>query len=134
MILVDTSVLINYLKGKETAATAFLASLEESETPFAIPLMCLQEVLQGARDEREWKHLHDLLITQQLTTPSDSEGCHIEAARIFFDCRRKGLTVQSTVDCLIAAQALQSGATLLHDDDDYARIARVRPLRAIRGK
>ena len=54
-------------------------------------------------------------------------------ARVFFDCRRKGLTVRSSTDCLIAALALERGDVLLHDDADFDAIAKVRPLRSIRG-
>ena len=58
---------------------------------------------------------------------------HLEAARILFDCRRKGLTVRSSTDCLIAALAMERGGVLLHDDADFDAIAKVRPLRSIRG-
>jgi predicted nucleic acid-binding protein len=66
------------------------------------------------------------------TTTDRSE--HWEAARIFFDCRRHGLTVRSSVDCLIAAHAIEAKATLLHNDEDFERIRKVRKgLRTERG-
>jgi predicted nucleic acid-binding protein len=52
-----------------------------------------------------------------------------EAARIYFDLRQQGLTVRSTLDCCIAVVALQHDLTLLHNDQDYERIASVRPLK-----
>ncbi len=92
MVLVDSSVLIDFFRGRDTPA---VRRLEE------IPL--------------------------------DPVAAHVEAARIFYDCRRRGLTVRSSTDCLIAALALEQGHTLLHDDADFDTIARVRPLRTSRG-
>jgi predicted nucleic acid-binding protein len=133
MIVVDTSVLIDYLRGETTPCTERLAGLEADDVPFLIPLVCYQEVLQGAQNEREWKLLDEYLGTQRLLVPEESRSLHHEAARIFFDGRRRGVTVRSTVDCLIAAQALAAKATLLHNDDDFERIATLRPLKTIRG-
>ena len=134
MIFVDTSVLVDYLRGKSTPAVEMLANLDANSVPYAIPFLCGQEILQGARDEREWRLLRGNLSTQRLALPADPAALHWEAARIFFDCRRRGLTVRSSVDCLIAAQAIEAAATLLHDDEDYERIKKVRQgLRTERG-
>ena len=126
MILVDTSVLIEFLRGRNTPAVEILARLEADDMSFAIPLVCCQEVMQGARDEKEWRLLREHLSSQQLAVPVDPAALHWEAARIFFDCRRRGLTVRSSVDCLIAAHAIEAEATLLHNDEDFERIKRVR--------
>lgn len=61
-----------------------------------------------------------------------SQAAHREAARIFFDCRRQGLTIRSSVDCLVAQLVLENDGILLHKDDDFERIAQVRPLRTAR--
>ena len=126
MIYVDTSVMIDLLRGINTPAANLLANLDSDDVPYAIPLVCCQEVLQGARDEAEWRVLHENLSSQRLAVPEDLAALHWEAARIFFDCRRRGITVRSSLDCLIAAQAIAAHATLLHDDEDYERIKRVR--------
>jgi predicted nucleic acid-binding protein len=134
MIFVDTSALIDLLRGKVTPAADFLARLEADDVPYAIPLLCCQEILQGARDEAEWRLLHENLSTQRLAVPAEPAALHWEAARIFFDCRRRGITVRSSVDCLIAAQAMEAKATLLHNDEDFERIKKVRKgLRTERG-
>jgi len=132
MIAVDTSVLIDFLRGDTTPWTERLAEIEADEVPYGIPLICYQEVLQGARDQREWKLLAEYLETQRLLVPQEPLSLHREAARIFFDGRRRGVTIRSTIDCLIAAQAFAEGATLLHNDDDFDRIATLRPLKSIR--
>ncbi len=54
-----------------------------------------------------------------------------EAARINFDCRRKGMTVRSAVDCFIAQLVLEEDGILLHDDDDFEKIRSVRPLKTL---
>jgi predicted nucleic acid-binding protein len=132
MIVADTSVLIDFLQGSDTAASRKLLQLETEGTPVSIPLICVQEILQGAGSEKEWKALHDHLMTQDLLWPANPEVTHINAARIYYDCRRKGITVSGTVDCLIAQMVLDLDVTLLHDDDDYEKIRRVRPLKTMR--
>lgn len=133
MILADTSVLLDLLRGRHTPASDRLRQLEATGTPYGIPMVCCQEVLQGAKDEREWRTLRAYLGTQRLVLPQDPQAVHFEAARIFFDCRRKGITVRSTVDCLIAALVLEGQDTLLHDDDDFEEMRTVRPLATLRG-
>jgi predicted nucleic acid-binding protein len=134
LVLVDSSVLIDFFRGRDTPAVRRLAELETpGEAAWALPLVCFQEILQGARNEREWKLLHRTLESQEIVGPREPMAVHLEAARIFFDCRRRGLTVRSSTDCLIAALALERGDVLLHDDSDFDAIARVRPLKALRG-
>jgi len=133
VIIVDTSVLISFLRGHDTAAVRYLEQLEAQQIPFAIPAICCMELLQGSRDQQEWDLLHEHLSTQQLVFPLDPWASMVEAARIFFDCRRKGLTVRSSNDCLIAMMTLEKDATLLHDDEDFERIRQVRPLKTLRG-
>ena len=133
MIVVDTSVLIDLFRGRDTSGVAALRRLEADGMPLAIPAVCCQELLQGARDQREWKLLLGTLETQDLLVPADPWQTHVEAARIFFDCRRRGITVRSTLDCLVAQLVLENDGTLLHNDEDYEQIARIRPLRTIRG-
>ena len=128
MIVVDTSVIVDLLRGKATPAVARLRWLADHDVPFAIPDVCGMEILQGARDEREWKVLLQYLGTQIVLSPRDPWALHVEAARIFFDCRRLGVTPRSAGDCVIAALVLQEGGALLHDDRDFEAIARVRPL------
>lgn len=132
-IIVDSSVLIGFLRGHTSPAIEWLEKIEREETSFELPAACYQEVLQGAKDEREWKLLEDYLGGQELIVPRDPVASHREAARIFFDCRRKGLTIRSTIDCLIAQLVLERNGILLHDDEDFERIRKVRPLRTLQG-
>ncbi len=131
MIVVDTSTLISFLRGAATPSARSLRRLEQDGTPFAIPGVCCQELLQGARDEREWRLLLRYLETQELIFPREPLAAHVEAARIFFECRRRGVTIRSSTDCLIACLVLERDGILLHEDEDFERIKTVRPLRTI---
>lgn len=133
MIVVDTSVLISLLRGLATPAADRLRRMERQEVPFAIPMICAQEVLQVAKDEREWRMLQEHLSSQRLLASRRPWETHEGAARMYFECRRKGLTLRSTVDCLIAQLTLEAEGVLLHDDEDFERIRQVRPLQTLRG-
>lgn len=133
MIFVDSSVLIDFLRGRSTPATGRLRQLELEGSPVAIPGICCQEVLQGAKDEREWRLLKETFEARHIVFPQDPWETHQQAARIFFECRRRGLTIRSTVDCLVAQLALENNGQLLHDDEDFERIRQVRPLDTLRG-
>jgi len=133
MIVVDTSVLVDFFRGADTSAARALDRIERDDVPFGIPVICCQELLQGARDEPEWRLLVRYLGTQQLVVPQDGWSTHEAAAQIYFDCRRSGITIRSTVDCLIAQLVLENDGVLLHDDGDFERITEVRPLRTLRG-
>jgi predicted nucleic acid-binding protein len=132
IVVVDSSVLIAFFRGQATPGAARLRQLEQLGESYALPVVCCQEVMQGARDEREWRLLDAYLTTQQLLSPLDVWATHRAAARIYFDCRRRGLTIRSSVDCLIAQLTIDHDGVLLHDDEDFERIRQVRPLRTMR--
>ncbi len=132
MIVVDSSVLVDFFRGKATAAVKRLRQVEKEEIPFYLPVICCQELLQGAKDLREWRLLETYLGSQRLLAPGNPWATHREAARIFFDCRRKGVTIRGSIDCLIAQLALEHDGTLLHDDDDFEKIRKVRRLKTLR--
>jgi len=87
------------------------------------------ELLQGCRDEKEWKLLKVYLDSQEYLelSPASWE----DAARIYFDLRRQGRTVRSPIDCCIAQVAMDHDAMLLHRDRDFATIAEIRALRQV---
>jgi hypothetical protein len=132
VIVVDSSVLIAFFRGHQNPAVEQLTNLEAEEIPFLLPGVCFQEVLQGARDEREWRLLEEYLGSQELLFSSNPARTYREAARIYYDCRRRGLTIRSSVDCFIAQLVLEVDGTLLHNDGDYQSIAEVRPLQLLR--
>ena len=131
MILVDTSALLPYLKGKTTPLSAFLERMLSEEVEVALTAEIVQEVLQGARDEKDWRVLKRYLSGQRILHLRDPIGSHMEAARIYYECRRRGLTVRSTLDCVVAQVALEHAVPLLHDDRDFEAIRRIRPLKTL---
>ena len=90
------------------------------------------ELLQGARDEKEWELLEDYLSNQYYLEASNQTWR--EAARIYFELRRKGVTINSPTDCCIAQIAIEHDIILLHRDKDFERISRIRPLEQERFK
>ena len=131
MILVDTSALLPFLAGRSTRASETVARALSEGLEIALTPIVVQEILQGARDEPEWRRLRRYLQTQTILSPRDPMATHIAAARIYYDCRRRGLTVRSTLDCVVAQIAIEHGVPLLHDDRDYDAIARVRALKTL---
>jgi predicted nucleic acid-binding protein len=125
MILVDTSVWVLILRDKKGSVVAAFRKRVGSDITVLSRFNQL-ELLQGAKDLKEWKVLEDYLSTQVYLEAS--AGTWREAARIYFDLRRKGVTVNSPVDCCIAQIALESDALLLHCDQDFERIAKVRKI------
>ncbi len=129
MVVVDTSALISLLKGRDTPAARRVENLSWRGDSILFPLIVCQELLQGARDTAEWKLIEEYLSTQEVIEPLHGWDSYRDAARIYFDLRKKGLTVRSSQDCLIAQLAIERGIPLLHEDRGFETIAKVRPLR-----
>lgn len=119
MILVDTSVLIDFFKGKKSDPSKKFELILRQDIPFGINSFIFQEVLQGAKSEKEYKTLKKYLETQRFYHLKDPVDSFARAARIYFDCQKKGITIRSTVDCLIAQTALEHDLFLLHNDNDF---------------
>ena len=127
MYLVDTSVWIDYLRGRDCAHVEFLRSLLPHPLVVGITHLIYVEILQGARDSAAFHRLRTYFGGQRFYTFADAVGSYASAARMYLDCRSEGVTVRSTVDCLVAQCAIESGLVLLHHDNDFKRIARVIP-------
>jgi predicted nucleic acid-binding protein len=127
MVLVDTSVLIGYLRGTASEAADSLDDLESHSVPWGISAFTYQEVLQGAANEKELKVLREYLDTQTIYFLQGGKYSHADAARLFFRCRKSGYTVRSIIDCLIAQTAIEHNLRLLHQDRDFAALGKVEP-------
>ena len=125
MILVDTSVWIEVLRDKKgKIVRAFRERIAADVCVFC--RFTQLELLQGSKDEMEWEQLNDYLSTQYYLEAMDKTWK--EAARIYFELRRKGIPLSSPVDCCIAQIAIESTVLLLHQDEDFEKIAQIRPL------
>jgi len=129
MILVDTSVLVDLFKGEENAPVLALKEIINEGIPFAITSLIYQEILQGARNKREFNLLNRYLSTQRFLHPDDPIKTYRNAAKLYFTARKKGVTIRSTIDCLIFQIAIEHDAVLLHNDRDYDLLAELFPVR-----
>src|SRR6266498_4057526 len=116
VVLVDTSLMIDYLKGTENAAALRLQYVLDNNIPFGINSFIYQEVLQGVKSEKDFERVKKYLDTQKLYALHDDRESYASAARIYYDCRKKGITVGSSIDCLVAQTAIENNLFLLHND------------------
>lgn len=126
MILVDTSVLIDYFKGKENEAVLKLDYILTQNIEFGINNFIFQELLQGSANETEFNKLNMYLSSLNFYNLS-GKNSYFKAALINFNCRRKGITVRSTIDLLIVQTAIENNLSLLHKDNDFTNISSVVP-------
>ena len=129
MILVDTSVLIDFFKKNDNHPTQKFKEVIKRGIPFGITAQIFQEVLQGAKSDKDYNQLKDYLETQIFYHPKDPMESFADAAQLYRKCRKQGVTPRSTIDCLIAQVAIEQNLSLLHHDKDFDRMAGVIKLR-----
>ncbi len=117
MVIVDTTVWIDYLRGAENPQTLWL-DRELSRQRLGLTDLILCEVLQGIRDQVAFAKVRDDLLKFRLF-PTGGKDLAIAAAQNYRDLRQHGHTLRKTIDCLIATFCLQAGHRLLHRDRDY---------------
>ena len=117
MVIVDTTVWIDYFRGVSNAEVQWLnAELERQRLGMTDIILC--EVLQGITDERTFETVVAELSKCEIFPTGGTEFA-VAAARNYRVLRRRGHTVRKTVDCLIATFCLREGHTLLHRDRDF---------------
>jgi len=129
LILVDSSVWIDYFKGTVTVQTEELDALLGQE-PLAIGDLILTEVLQGFSDERDFNKAR-IMLTSLMVVELGGEEIAIQAAKNFRALRKLGVTVRKTIDTVIATRCIKSGYVLLHNDRDFEPFARHLGLRVV---
>ncbi|HYF42367.1 MAG TPA: PIN domain nuclease [Ramlibacter sp.] len=125
MVLLDTSVWIDAMHGRITAGTRYVQERDEHEE-IATTGIIFQEVLQGIRSDREYERMRHVLWSALILEPRELSTYDI-AAQLYRRSRQAGLTIRKPNDCLIAALALEHGAVLVHNDNDFLALARVEP-------
>lgn len=119
MILVDSSVWIDFLSSSPSPAGAELRRMINDAEPFALAGVVVTEVLQGLK--RDVSRIEHYLSQWDMLEPSGF-STYREAAVLFRAARAKGIAV-TTIDVLIAAIALERSATVFTLDKDFSRIA-----------
>jgi predicted nucleic acid-binding protein len=117
LILVDSSVWIDYFNGKNTPQTDKLDDLLGREL-VGLGDLVLTEVLQGFADDNEFNKVKHLL-TSMTVVPLAGQEIAIKAAVNYRTLRKQGLTIRKTIDCIIATCCIERGHTLLHNDRDF---------------
>jgi len=117
VILVDSSVWIDYFRSADTPQVALLDSLL-GRSPIAVGDLIAAEVLQGVRDEREFKLVKKTLEAFEHV---DLVGYDlaVKASENYQALRAMGITIRKTIDTLIATRCIEDGVTLLHADKDF---------------
>ncbi len=129
MILIDSSVWIDYFRGTSTRESDKLDSLLGTE-PVSIGDLMLTEVLQGFNSEREFNQARALLTSLEVV-PLVGQDIAIKAARNFRTLRAAGITVRKTIDTIIATCCIESRYALLFSDRDFDPFVRHLGLRPV---
>jgi hypothetical protein len=124
VVLVDTSVWIEFLRRPSRIDLRAIVDLDEVVT--CLPV--LQEVLQGFREPSAFTLARESMLALPMVEAPLGQEVFEDAVGLYRRARAAGITVRSSVDCLIAACALRNGLSVLHHDRDYDLLARVSPL------
>ena len=117
MILVDSSVWIDYFRSADTPQVALLDFLF-GRSPLAVGDLIAAEVLQGVRDDREFKWVKKTLDAFEHIDLAGYDLA-VKASENYRSLRAVGVTVRKTIDTLIATRCIEDGLTLLHADKDF---------------
>ncbi|BBZ10531.1 type II toxin-antitoxin system VapC family toxin [Mycobacterium branderi] len=128
MIVVDTSVWIDVLNDRPTPQAQRCVQLIESGEPVALTDVILTEILQGLRTDREATLVERHLRAFPILRLEDLDD-FLLAAKLYRAARCAGVTIRKTLDCLIAAPCVRTGAPLLHADQDFDHLASCTSLR-----
>jgi predicted nucleic acid-binding protein len=117
MVIVDSTVWIDYLNGVENPETDWLEEQVDRQR-LGLTTIILTEVLQGLRDEKTATLVYRELEQFEIFTASNA-ALSVQAARNYRMLRRRGKTVRKTVDALIATFCIEDQHSLLHRDRDF---------------
>jgi predicted nucleic acid-binding protein len=122
MILVDTTVWIDFFKGQDTPEVRRLECLIGDDEDICICGVVLTEVLQGVREDKDYAAVSTRF--ESLIYLPMAHRTFKKAAEMYRSLRRKGVTIRNAVDCMIAAVAIEHDIPLLHSDRDFDPIAK----------
>jgi len=129
IVLVDTSVWINVFKGIETKASVFLRDNDENILAATCPVI-VQEVLQGIILDKDF-YTTSSYFNKLVELSANGYSYARDAATLYRELRKKGITIRKPNDCLIAVYAIKHSVNLLHDDKDFTNIAAFSNLKTI---
>jgi predicted nucleic acid-binding protein len=121
-ILADTSVWIDLLNLRESSQASLLKLFIEIDAPVVLCPPVIQEVLQGIKEDKDYRQVKDLFSGFEILKLNPEEAAY-GAATLYRQVRKKGITIRKSFDCLIAFYCISCKATLLHNDADFDKIA-----------
>jgi predicted nucleic acid-binding protein len=128
VIVVDTSVWIDVLNERDSPQATRCIELIDAGEPIALTDVVFTEILQGFRSDREARLVEGHLKAFPVLRLDGLDDFAL-AAELYRRARRAGVTIRKTLDCLIAAPCVRTGAPILHADADFDRLAECTPLR-----
>lgn len=117
MLVVDTTVWVDYFNGQVNPETEYLDSVL-SEEPILVGDLILTETLQGFKEDKDFKLAQTALARFEQAGMLDLKIAQ-QSAQNYRTLRKKGITVRKTIDCLIATYCIENDHTLLHRDADF---------------
>jgi predicted nucleic acid-binding protein len=130
VIVVDTSVWIDYLRGAASDRVGQLRTLLRRQPEMLMGDLILCEVLQGCRSEAEATEV-EAALREFAIVPLGTPDLAVRAAANYRLLRRRGVTIRSTIDIIIGTFCIERGHTLLHSDRDFAPMERLLGLQTI---
>ena len=127
MVLVDTSAWVEYLRGTGSQCNSWIREAILADQPLGWSEPILYELTAGARSSRRAGELRALLLRGPMLAVEGLQDWE-DAAQLYRSARSKGLTVRSSIDCLIAAVALRTGSSVLALNSDFEALACVSDL------
>ena len=132
MLVVDSSVWVDFFNNTQTATTELLEHLlRKGEVKLVVPDLVLFEVLRGFRHENEYRQAKRLLETLTIEVVG-GRNLVLDATQHYRSLRAQGFTVRSPIDVLIASFCIDNDYALLHRDRDFNAFEDLRGLRAWR--
>lgn len=120
MILVDTTVWVDFFNNRSTPQVTYLEKALHAGENICICGIILTEILQGIRADNQYKEI--ISYFENLLYLPMNKSTFIKSAKIYRYLRRKGVTIRKPVDCMIAAVAAEHNIPLLHNDRDFDQI------------
>ncbi|MFP4432759.1 MAG: PIN domain-containing protein [Spirochaetaceae bacterium] len=125
MYLVDTSVWIRHFSKRDSFDLRSICRPEER-------VLCLpvyQEILQGIGEDTAFRRMKIIMENAVIVDDPIDRALVMDAVSLYRLARRQGVTVRSSIDCLIAASGIRHGLVVLHSDRDYSALAQISELR-----
>ncbi len=130
MILVDTTVWVDFFAGRPSLHVAALEQFLRTGEDIYICGIVLAEVLQGIRSDSEYTKTKDYF--ESLVFLPMTHDTFLRSSQVYRALRKKGITIRAPLDCMIASVAIEHGVPLLHNDRDFDKIANHTDLKVVK--